>query len=155
MTEKYLFIKSTEDKRIYNLNQGYWKRKLQSRLKEKFSEENVLFKNIDTKGKKIYDANPIFTFIDYQKTKAIRIIQDDIKQIEQENIEMEKYLISAWFDKISIYEKNNIDSSEKNVNELVIALFLTRSTVEKTMNLIYKWLNNDLTNENIERIINE
>ena len=148
MTEKYLFIKSTEDKRIYNLNQGYWKRKLQSRLKEKFSEENVLFKNIDTKGKKIYDANPIFTFIDYQKTKAIRIIQDDIKQIEQENIEMEKYLISAWFDKISIYEKNNIDSSEKNVNELVIALFLTRSTVEKTMNLIYKWLNNDLTNEN-------
>ena len=130
MTEKYLFIKSTEDKRIYNLNQGYWKRKLQSRLKEKFSEENVLFKNIDTKGKKIYDANPIFTFIDYQKTKAIRIIQDDIKQIEQENIEMEKYLISAWFDKISIYEKNNIDSSEKNVNELVIALFLTRSTVE-------------------------
>lgn len=155
MTEKYLFIKSTEDKRIYNLNQGYWKRKLQSRLKEKFSDENVLFKNIDTEGKKIYDANPIFTFIDYQKNKAIRIIQDDINQIEQENNEMEKYLISAWFDKISIYEKNNIDSSERNVSELVIALFLTRKTVEKTMDLIYRWLNNDLTNENLERIINE
>ncbi len=155
MTEKYLFIKTTEDKRIYNLNQGYWKRKLQSRLKEKFSEENVLFKNIDAEGKKIYDANPIFTFIDYQKTKAIRIIQDDIKQIEQGNIEMEKYLISAWIDKISIYESDNIDSSEKDVSELVIALFLTRNTVEKTMKLILKWLKNDLTNENIDRIINE
>jgi len=115
METKYLFEKSKEDKRVYNLNQGYWKRKLQSRLKEKFSYENILFKNVDGKGKKIYDANPIFTFINFSKTKAIRIIQDDIKLIDKSQIDLENYMISAWFDRVRFY-KSEHQIDEKDVD---------------------------------------
>ena len=154
METKYLFEKSTEDKRVYNLNQGYWKRKLQSRLKEKFSFENILFKNVDGKGVKIYDANPIFTFINLSKTKAIRIIQDDIKLIDQSQIEIENYMISAWFDKVLLYESEQ-GIYENDIDELVIALFLTSKTVDKTMDLIIEWLNDNLDERKLNRILNE
>ena len=154
METKYLFEKSKEDKRVYNLNQGYWKRKLQSRLKEKFSYENILFKNVDGKGKKIYDANPIFTFINFSKTKAIRIIQDDIKLIDKSQIDLENYMISAWFDRVRFY-KSEHQIDEKDVDELVIALFLTRETVDKTMDLIIEWLNDNLDEIKLNRILKE
>ena len=154
METKYLFEKFSEDKRIYNLNQGYWKRKLQSRLKEKFSNENILFKNVDGKGKKIYDANPIFTFINYSKTKAIRIIQDDVKLIDNSQINFDNYMISAWFDKIHFYESEK-QINEDGIDELVIALFLTRKTVDKTMNLILEWLNDNLDENKLNLIMKE
>lgn len=156
MAEIFLYERFAEDKRVYNLNQGYWKRKLQSRLKEKLSSENVLFKNIDANGKKIYDANPIFTFINYEQTKGIRIIQDDIKRLNKfENFE-QKVLIDAWLDKISVYNsKKALNDEYYEINELVIALFLTKETVEKTMELIYRWLNSDLNMDTIERILRE
>jgi hypothetical protein len=146
MAQKQLFDKYTEDKRIYNLNQGYWKRKLQSRLQIKFTKESELFKNSDAKGKKIYDANPIFTFVNDNRTKAIRIIQDDITIIKTSLDENEKYLISAWLDDI-LYD------NEKKIPELVIALFLTKETVDKAMNLVYLWINDDLTNERIDTLL--
>ncbi|MCU7693851.1 hypothetical protein ACFSPU_01410 [Haoranjiania flava] len=145
MEQKLLFDKYSEDKRIYNLNQGYWKRKLQSRLQIKLTKETEIFKNSDAQGKKIYDANPIFTFVNDSKTKAIRIIQDDIKIIQTSLEENEKYLISAWLD--DIYYDNY------RIPELVIALFLTKETVDKAMNLVYLWINEDLTNERIETIL--
>jgi hypothetical protein len=155
MAEKYLFEKFNQDRRIYNLNQGYWKRILQSRLKEKFSDENILFKNIDARGRKLYDANPIFTFINSQKTKAIRIIQDDTDLLREQG-EFDRFLLSAWLDKILLNDLNeNSITAEKEINELVIALFLTRETVEKTMKLILNWLNDDLNPELLEQIVNE
>ena len=154
METKYLFEKSSEDKRIYNLNQGYWKRKLQSRLKEKFSNENILFRNVDGKGKKIYDANPIFTFINYSKTKAIRIIQDDVKLIDNSQINFDNYMISAWFDKVQFYESEK-QINEDGIDELVIALFLTRKTVDKTMDLIFEWLNDNLDENKLNLIMKE
>ncbi|MCT4011814.1 hypothetical protein HZQ24_05605 [Elizabethkingia anophelis] len=147
MAQKFLFEKQAEDKRIYNLNQGYWKKKLQSRLKIKLDKESEIFKNVDARGKKIYDANPIFTFINENKTKAIRIIQDDVALLKDlSNLDNEKYLISAWLDNI-IYSNN------KEVPELVIALFLTKETVDKAMNLVILWLNNELTSERIDNLI--
>lgn len=147
MAQKFLFEKQGEDKRIYNLNQGYWKKKLQSRLKIKLDKESEIFKNVDARGKKIYDANPIFTFINENKTKAIRIIQDDVALLKDlSNLDNEKYLISAWLDNI-IYSNN------KEVPELVIALFLTKETVDKAMNLVILWLNNELTSERIDNLI--
>lgn len=147
MTQKFLFEKQAEDKRIYNLNQGYWKKKLQSRLRIKLDKESEIFKNVDARGKKIYDANPIFTFINENKTKAIRIIQDDVALLKDlSNLDNEKYLISAWLDNI-IYSNN------KEVPELVIALFLTKETVDKAMNLVILWLNNELTSERIDNLI--
>ncbi len=146
MAQKLLFEKFGQDKRVYNLNQGYWKRKLQSRLKIKLTKESELFKNFDAGGKKIYDANPIFTFINENKTRAIRIIQDDIKLIQTSIEENEQHLISAWIDDI-IFE------NERKVPELVIALFLTQETVGKAVNLAMLWLNDDLTMERIEELI--
>ena len=138
MEQKLLFEKFTEDKRIYNLNQGYWKRKLQYRLKVKLTKESEVFKNIDARGNKIYDANPIFTFINNNNTKAVRIIQDDFKIIENSVLESGKYLISAWLDYIS-YE------NERKVPELVVALVLTKETVDKAINLVQLWINDNLT----------
>lgn len=146
MEQKLLFEKFTEDKRIYNLNQGYWKRKLQYRLKVKLTKESEVFKNIDARGNKIYDANPIFTFINNNNTKAVRIIQDDFKIIENSVLESGKYLISAWLDYIS-YE------NERKVPELVVALVLTKETVDKAINLVQLWINDNLTTEKIEELI--
>lgn len=146
MAQKLLFEKYVEDKRIYNLNQGYWKRKLQSRLKIKFTKESEIFKNADAQGKKIYDANPIFTFLNENKTKAIRIIQDDIGIMETSIDDNEKYLISAWLDDV-LFE------GERKIPELVIALFLTKETVDKAMNLVVLWISEDLTDERINGII--
>ncbi|MDF5227821.1 hypothetical protein P3655_22755 [Vibrio parahaemolyticus] len=78
MGNKYLYEKFGSDKRIYNLNQGYWKLKFKKLLDDKLSDDNVLFKNVDKEGKQIYDANPIFTFLNNEKTRAIRIIQDEV-----------------------------------------------------------------------------
>ena len=64
MAQKLLFEKYVEDKRIYNLNQGYWKRKLQSQLKIKFTKASEIFKNADAQGKKIYD-NLIYHYGEY------------------------------------------------------------------------------------------
>lgn len=156
MADKYLFERFNEDKRIYNLNQGYWKRKLQSKLKQRFSNENILFQNIDANGKKLYDANPIFTFIDSSQTKAIRIIQDDIKFLSDNTNVLDEDLISAWIDEIYVTNSNrDINYDDQKVSELVIALFLTKETVNKTMKLIINWLNNELTSENIEQILGE
>ncbi len=152
MTNKYLYEDFKKDKRIYNLNQGYWKRKFKSKIEKKFSQENVLFKNVDKKGNKIYDANPIFTFLNHNRTKAIRIIQDDISNIEINKINIDNYLISAWVDTIRLYSKNNLEN-ETLVKELVVALFLTKDTVEKTMSLITRWLKEDLGNEEIAQIL--
>ena len=151
--KKYLYKNFKQDKRIYNLNQGYWKRKFKFLIKEKFSQDNILFKNIDDRGNKVYDANPIFSFINYNKTKAIRIIQDDATSINFNSIEIENYLISAWIDNIVLYD-NNFSNNKRVVNELVIALFLTKETVDKAIKLIAKWLREDLNNDEINKIIN-
>lgn len=156
MADKYLFENFGEDKRIYNLNQGYWKRKLQSRLRLKFSNENVLFKNVDSRGNKLYDANPIFTFVSNDRNKAIRIIQDDIKLL-QENINFSKEdLIDAWIDDVLDSDSSDSNNATNKTTELVIALFLTKETVEKTMKLIVKWINpTDFNSEDIEQILKE
>ena len=146
MAQNLLFAKYSENKRIYNLNQGYWKRKLQSRLQIKFTKESEIFKNSDAQGKKFYDANPIFTFVNNNRTKAIRIIQDDITIIKGSLDENEKYLISAWLDEI-LYDNEN------KIPELVIAIFLTKETVDKAMNLVYLWINDDLTSERIDTLL--
>lgn len=146
MAQKLLFDKYSEDKRIYNLNQGYWKRKLQAKLQIKFTKESEIIKNSDARGKKIYDANPIFMFINDNKTKAIRIIQDDNSIIRTSIDENEKFLISAWLDDI-LYE------NESKIPELVIALFLTKETVDKAMDLVYFWINEDLTSELIDELL--
>ena len=149
MNEKFLFKRFLEDKKVYALNERYWK--CQFKMNLYFEERNILFKNIDSFGNKVYDANPIFTFVNNKKTKGVRIIQDDISLIDRNDKELEQYLISAWTDTITIY-----DGEQKiKINELVIGLFLTKRTRKQTMNLVTKWLENDLTQNDINNILVE
>lgn len=129
-----------------NLNQDYWKHKLNERLEQEISDENVLFKNIE-------DTNPIFTYINREKTKAIRVIQDDATKIETNNFEGSNHMISAWLDEITTYD--NSDVEQLPIKELVIALFLTKETVDISMNLIVKWLKEGLDDNEIDVIINK
>jgi hypothetical protein len=150
MARKILYETFNRDKNVYNLNQGYWKRKLNLKLKKKFSPENILFKNQDSRNIKIYDGNPIFTYLDRDKNKAIRIIQDSLDDVASYDLDDINVLISAWIDKIDIsIDKNN----ENQLDELVIALLLTKETVNLTMILILKWLESGLSDQNIQKII--
>lgn len=157
MEEKNLYIDFKKDKKIYNLNQGFWKKKFQNKLNKRLTNEDLLFENLDKNRFKIYDANPIFTYLDKGKSKAIRIIQDEIDDYKKEEIDISnllntKILISAWLDKIYIYDSND---NENIINELVIALLLTKDTINVCMKLIEEWLNDKLTQETIDMFIDK
>lgn len=148
MEDKQLYKNYSKYKNLYNLNAGYWKRKLQTELKSKLTKEDILFENKDVAGNKLYDANPIFTYYNKRTFKAIRIIQDSEEILNIENIDS-KFLIDAWLDKIEFESENGIFKCQ----ELVIALVLTESTVKKSMLLIARWLRNDLNSESIRHLI--
>jgi hypothetical protein len=155
MKTKNLYTNFKKDKRIYNLNQGYWKKKLQKVLNKELHIENILFDNIDLNNNKIYDANPIYTYLDKNEKKAIRIIQDDIDQYIEERIDINnisniQLLISAWLDTIVVYDKND---EEIKVDELVIVLLLTNETIDISMKLIQKWLSSKIDENCINSII--
>lgn len=152
MKDEKLYEKFSSDKRIYNLNQGYWKRKLESKLNIKISKSDNLLPNTDAKGIKIYDANPIFFYINESEKRAFRIIQDSFEDVEDKDLEDDEFpFISAWFDKFELYNDNN----SIEVKELVIALFLNKKTVEKSVTIIKLWLSNQLNKTNLKKIINE
>lgn len=150
MSKKILYEDFYKNKRIYNLNQGYWKRKLNLTLQTKLTTENVLFKNYDNNDIKIYDGNPIFTYLDPRKNRAIRIIQDNLDDASIYDLNNINVLISAWIDRIEISTDN---SQNKDLEELVIALLLTEQTVAITIKLILKWLETGLNDQDIEDII--
>jgi len=139
---KALYRDFLKDKRIYNLNVSYWRVKLQKILEEKISSKEQLFKNKNQKGKGFYDGNPIFSYLNTRNDKAIRIIQEDPEDIGGYS---EIKLIEAWIDKVIIpYSENN-----KEVSELVISLYLTKTSVEKCVHLVTLWFKGDLTSKNI------
>ena len=81
------------------------------------------------------------------------LLKDDNKlmnesEIKYKNEDEEIYMLTAWFDKIENYDNSNL-----KIDELVIALFLTRKTVEKSMELIKRWLDNELNKDNINSIL--
>ncbi len=138
---KILYSSFLKEKNIYNLNSGYWKRKLFKKLNLKFSIENQYVSNKKSNGKNFYDGNPIFSYI--EKNKAFRIIQEDPEELYNYS---DIKLIDAWIDKL--YKSEN-----SNIPELVISLYLTRETVDKTIELINKFLFDNLNKENIEEYL--
>ncbi|ULQ51702.1 hypothetical protein [Flavihumibacter fluvii] len=140
---KTLYREFLKDKRIYNLNVSYWRVKLQKTLEQKISSKEQLFKNKNQKGKGFYDGNPIFSFYNSQNEKAIRIIQEDPEDIVTYT---EIKLIEAWFDKVIIPYSEN----DKEVSELVISLYLTKSSVDKCIYLVTLWFKGELNTNNIE-----
>lgn len=140
--DKFLYKEFRVNKNIYNLNVGYWKKKLISKLNIKFSIENQYVKNKKPDGKSFYDGNPIFTY--YENKHAYRIIQENPDEIGGfENIR----LIDAWFDKVYLYNNEN---RVNELKELVVSLYLTKETVEKCIELIKLFRVGKLDEENLE-----
>lgn len=145
---KILYSNFLKDKRIYNLNVSYWRVKLQKDLEEKINSKEQLVNNKNSKGKSYFDGNPIFSYYYKRKEKAIRIIQEDPDEIKDYK---EIKLVAAWIDKILIPLHNN-DLNE--IPELVISVFLTKSSVDKCLILAKLWFQGDLNETNIEANLN-
>lgn len=145
---KTLYKQFLKDKKIYNLNVSYWRVKLQKALDEKISSQDQLIKNRNNEGKSLYDGNPIFSYYNVRKEKAIRIIQED--PIEIQNYSNIK-LVEAWFDKILITDSNNED---KEIQELVISVFLTSTSIDKCILLAKEWFSGDISKQNLQDRIN-
>jgi len=139
--DKILYNSFLERKNVYNLNSGYWKRKLLKNLDLKFSIENQYISNKKRDGKNFYDGNPIFSFI--ENNKAFRIIQENPDDLSKFN---NVKLIDAWIDKVNNFENNNI-------SELVISLYLTRETVDKAIDLIKEFRFDRLNKENLNQFL--
>jgi hypothetical protein len=144
---KALYSNFLKDKRIYNLNVSYWRVKLQKTLEEKISSKEQLIINKNKKGEGYYDGNPIFSYYNVRNEKAIRIIQEDPEDIITYT---EIKLIEAWIDKIIIPYSEN----DKEVLELVISLYLTKTSVEKCILLVIQWFKGDLNIDNLETQLN-
>ncbi len=138
---KILYNSFLKEKNIYNLNSGYWKRKLLNKLDLKFSLENQYVTNKKSNGKNFYDGNPIFSYI--ENDKAFRIIQENPEDLSNYN---NIKLIDAWIDKL--YKSENLQ-----IPELVISLYLTKETVDKTIELIKEFRFDNLNKENIEQFL--
>ncbi|MDF5227819.1 hypothetical protein P3655_22745 [Vibrio parahaemolyticus] len=72
---------------------------------------------------------------------------------EMEQDDIDSYLMSAWIDTIQLYDSSY--ETDVVVEELVIALYLTRETVNKSIILIRNWLSFDLDQDAIDKVINE
>ena len=59
---KILYNHFLEDKNTYNLNVGYWRRKLQKAIAQKIEIADQPIQNRNESGKSFYDGNPIFSF---------------------------------------------------------------------------------------------
>ncbi len=130
--KKILFNNFLSDKATYVRNRKFWINLIKSVTGQ---EINEYIDNSD-----FYDANPIVSHFDTKTKRGIRIIQADPN--EADNIQF-----SAWLDTINFLDKD--------IQELVIYLDLTKETAYIAADLIYNWLINNVTINEMENIINE
>ena len=138
---KILYNSFLKEKKIYNLNSGYWKRKLLKTLDLKLSLASEYVSNKKSDGKNFYDGNPIFSYMEHNK--AFRIVQENPEDLSMYS---DVKLIDAWIDKLYKYENYQIP-------ELVISLYLTKETVDKTIELIKNFRLDNLSQENIDQYL--
>lgn len=134
MASRHLYRNFLNDRRVYNLNRGYWKRIL-SKLGDNISIPfyNEHFSN----GTPFYDGNPIISAYIPKLKKVIRIIQEEP---ETEGVE-----IGAWT------EVTELDDG--NVNELVISLELSKEASKVAEELIAGWLKEDWDDKQIDGVL--
>ncbi|MCB0550777.1 MAG: hypothetical protein KDD19_24620 [Phaeodactylibacter sp.] len=82
--------------------------------------------HFDSKGRKEYDANPIFDAFFPSLYKAVRIIQEEPEAGAPD--------IAAWMDSIDLFE------GKTPVPELVIALALSKETAADARELARQWI---------------
>ncbi|MDN3551000.1 phage exclusion protein Lit family protein [Mucilaginibacter aquaedulcis] len=143
---KILFNQFLTDKNTYNLNVGYWRRKLQKALVQKIELAEQPIQNKNEAGKNFYDGNPIFSYYSEEKSKALRIVQVNPEEL-QEFPNM--FLLDAWIDKREFDKSTN----ENKVDELVITILLTQSSVDRCIQTVVLWFNNKLNRTNLDAYI--
>lgn len=128
---KHLYRDFLINRRVYNLNRGYWKRML-SKIGEEISIPfyNEHFSN----GTPFYDGNPIISAYIPKLKKSIRIIQEDV---ETESVE-----IRAWTE--------DSEHEDDKIQELVISLELSRESAKIATTLIEGWLQHNWDGDKIE-----
>lgn len=112
----------------YNYAVGYWIQYFNNQYKN--FQDNL--KPVYFRQKFTYDANPIIQVYDIGKTKAVRIIQLDPKEYKEEYANEPNYDLCYWYDTVYLHDRE--------IQELVISLFLTRDTALKAKRLIKDWL---------------
>lgn len=128
---KHLYCNFLNDKRVYNLNRGYWKKMLSDLGKDmSIPMYNEHFSN----GNLFYDGNPIISAHIPNLKKSIRIIQEAPETDEVE--------IGAWIE--------NTEMQGENTPELVISLELSRESSKIAKKLMKGWLEENWTESQID-----
>ena len=134
IASKHLYRNFLNDRRVYNLNRGYWRRIL-SKLGDNISIP--FYKEYFANGTAFYDGNPIISAYIPELKKSIRIIQEEP--------ECEEIELGAWT------EATEVDN--KNIEELVITLELSKEASKVAKELITAWLQEDLNDGQIDNIL--
>ncbi len=128
----FLYKNFLTDQRVYRLNEGFYARLYEEVTKEKpRSFFNVHFKN----GEREQDGNPIFSALAHQR--LVRIIQEEPTS--------EKPYITAWLGK----------ATDKDIDELVIALELSAETKPVLKELLAKWMGEKVETREMEKFIQQ
>ena len=140
MATKVLYKDFLNNKRVYNLTQGSWRRLLNSLLKD-LGYTHQPYLNEFQNGKKEYDGNPIFNAYIPEINRAIRIIQVSPKE--------EGADISAWIDDIELNGK----SKRKTTKELVLDIKLSKKAKYTATELMKAWIQKQLDASSIDNLL--
>ncbi|MCP4695734.1 MAG: hypothetical protein GY862_02625 [Gammaproteobacteria bacterium] len=145
MRTDYLYKDFLHNKKIYNLNEGFWTQTITQMVQHACTTDTASqgfqkwLKTSFSNNEKCYDANPIFNALCETQNKAIRIIQEEP---EVDNIE-----ISAWIDHSVV--------GHRKISELVISLELSKKASNIAEDLIKYWILETTDNVEMNKLIDE
>lgn len=149
-----LFPSFLENHRIYNLAEAWWRRLFRRLFSSAGLSFASFYNSYYSTGEKIYGGNPIFNAYFPDRHKLVRIIQE----IPEPGVEP---AVAAWLDSFPISELGddkkpqpaNPEIKNEPIPELVIALSLTRGTAHTAQKWLRKWVVEDLSLAEMQRMI--
>lgn len=138
MTSQILYANFLEDRRVYGLAKTYWKR-----FFDQLAAANGFVYRAYVNDANDYDGNPIFSAYILDKNRAVRVIQIDPNEVEDD------IFTTAWMDTIELEE------GQTAVDELVIYTVLTVETKVQCVALIEEWILGEVTVEEMKVRIEE
>jgi len=124
ITPHFLFRNFLTDKRVYHLNQTFWKKEIQKALGKDYLTLKPWVNDTFNNGRPFYDGNPIFS-ARLSSNKALRIVQEEP---ESPTVEF-----GFWTQKTTF-------GKDHPVEELVIALELSRESQRLALEVIKEWM---------------
>ncbi|MBK6904839.1 MAG: hypothetical protein IPH04_19040 [Saprospirales bacterium] len=121
----FLFKNFLDDKRVYRLNQAFWRKQIRKTLGKDFPLSTLWVRETFNNGRPFYDGNPIFS-ARLSSDKALRIVQEEP---ESNTVEF-----GYWT------EKTSLDRGQV-VEEMVISLELSRESRQLAIDAIQKFIN--------------